>query len=131
MKARLQTRFTLDFRSAHWLARCARLALFAVLLNAFAPLVSTLLAAHDPVRFDALCSAQVRPGSQAPGNGGGQHPACHYCVVHAASYALAVPPAAAAVAVAFIPPRPDAAVRFAARVIPRWPSAQPRAPPQA
>jgi hypothetical protein len=118
----------------------ARLALFAMLLLAFAPTVSRWLAADRGPGWALICSAQPAvdeaPGASArPGAPGNERPApahvfehCPFCALHV-DLALPPPPiaAAAAQAVAFRElPRAFLAAPRGGGV---WASAQPRAPP--
>ena len=115
--------------SGRSLEQWTRLAVFAVLLNALAPLVTALLVAHDPVGFDALCSAQLESSHKETPAKGDLRASCGYCVTHAGSYALAAVLPAASELLAFVPPRPEPSSPDPAPATPRWYPAQPRAPP--
>lgn len=131
MIARSGLAFSITQRSSRSLGLLARLAVFAVLLNALAPMVTAMLAAHDPVGFDTLCSAQRTSDDGAPASGSHPRNSCGYCVTHAGSFALAVPFPAASDLLVFVPPRPELNIHAAAPATPRWHTAQPRAPPLA
>jgi hypothetical protein len=118
----------------------ARLALFAMLLLAFAPTVSRWLAASRGPGWELICSAQAA-ADEAPGahsrlgapDSGPSAPAhvfehCPFCALHV-DLALPPPPIGAVAAQAVVFREMPRAFLAAPRGRGVWASAQPRAPP--
>jgi hypothetical protein len=111
------------------------MAVVAILLNGFAPLISHAIAAKKSAIWLELCTvAGIERVSMADGRDAAGIDAssvhCPYCIPHGASFGLA-PPLPLSVPMAVGSPVAVAAVDSVSRSPSRWAASQPRAPPPA
>ena len=103
------------------------IAMLAVLFSAIAPTISHALTPLAPYGYADICSADNARKAPAPPMHGMEH--CPYCATHGGSLALALPPAAAGLAVIaghdFYPPL----FYSAPQPLHNWTAAHPRGPP--
>jgi len=107
----------------------AAIAIFAILLNAFAPGVSRALASASVSEVCTAQGAALRTlGQTAPDDEHGAGPHCPYCAPHASSFGMP-PPAAWSIAAPCVRSgsAPTDPATAAARAT--WSAKQPRAPP--
>lgn len=127
-------------RWRHFLLRFTWMALWLVLLTAWAPTVTRLLVAADPVRaamLAELCLTGTLPPADATGDAATDASSataaasyhCWYCLTSALPVGGTVSHAGADFSAAADDLSPQHRARDAVRPSPRWISAPPRAPP--